>query len=86
MPPTGRRPALVLSPQSYNGTVGLAIFCPVTNQVKGYPFEVALPFGSTTRSRFHRHGMFAQYELAYVEEWHGSPVLSPATGTVRAPA
>lgn len=39
----GRRPALVLSPASYNGKVGLAICCPITNQTKGYPFEVALP-------------------------------------------
>jgi mRNA interferase MazF len=36
----GRRPALVLSPKQYNGRVGLAIFCPLTSQVKGYPFEV----------------------------------------------
>ena len=41
----GRRPALVLSPESYNGRVGLAIFCPVTSQAKGYPFEVGLPSG-----------------------------------------
>jgi len=39
----GRRPAVVLSPQSYNDKVGLAIFCPVTNQIKGYPFEVIIP-------------------------------------------
>lgn len=39
----GRRPALVVSPQAYNRRVGLALFCPVTSQVKGYPFEVALP-------------------------------------------
>ena len=39
----GRRPAVVLSPQVYNQKVGLAIFCPITNQIKGYPFEVALP-------------------------------------------
>lgn len=38
----GKRPALVLSPRSYNEKVGLAIFCPVTSQVKGYPFEVLL--------------------------------------------
>jgi mRNA interferase MazF len=37
-----RRPALVLSPRSYNEKVGLAICCPVTSQVKGYPFEVLL--------------------------------------------
>ncbi len=41
----GRRPAVVLSPEAYNGRVGLAIFCPITNQVKGYPFEVAIPPG-----------------------------------------
>ena len=41
----GRRPALVLSPKAYNGKVGLAILCPVTSQVKGYPFEVGIPDG-----------------------------------------
>jgi len=41
----GRRPALVLSPAAYNGKVGLAILCPITSQVKGYPFEVRLPDG-----------------------------------------
>jgi mRNA interferase MazF len=39
----GRRPALVLSPIEYNKRVGLALLCPVTSKVKGYPFEVALP-------------------------------------------
>jgi mRNA interferase MazF len=42
----GRRPALVLSPASYNGKVGLAILCPVTSRAKGYPFEVVLPAGT----------------------------------------
>lgn len=41
----GRRPALVLSPATYNGNVGLAVFCPITNQIKGYPFEVLIPTG-----------------------------------------
>lgn len=36
----GRRPALTLSPKAYNQKVGLGIFCPVTRQEKGYPFEV----------------------------------------------
>ena len=39
---SGRRPAVVLSPRAYNGRTGLAIFCPVTNQIKDYPFEVVL--------------------------------------------
>lgn len=41
----GRRPALVVSPIEYNRRVGLALFCPITSQVKGYPFEVPLPKG-----------------------------------------
>jgi len=41
----GRRPAFVLSPGPYNERVGLALCCPVTSQVKGYPFEVAVPAG-----------------------------------------
>lgn len=41
----GMRPALVISPRAYNKKVGLALFCPVTSQVKGYPFEVLLPTG-----------------------------------------
>jgi mRNA interferase MazF len=41
----GRRPALVLSPSAYNGKVGLALCCPITSRVKGYPFEVAVPKG-----------------------------------------
>ena len=40
---TGRRPALVISPTTYNERVGLAIVCPITTQAKGYPFEVPLP-------------------------------------------
>ena len=42
---SGRRPALVLSPAAYNGKVGLAILCPITSRVKGYPFEVRVPEG-----------------------------------------
>ena len=36
----GRRPALVISPASYNGRTGLMVCCPMTTQIKGYPFEV----------------------------------------------
>ncbi len=41
----GRRPALVVSPKAYNRKVGLALVCPITSRVKGYPFEVELPEG-----------------------------------------
>jgi mRNA interferase MazF len=39
----GHRPAVVLSPRTYNHKSSLALFCPVTTRIKGYPFEVALP-------------------------------------------
>jgi mRNA interferase MazF len=39
----GRRPAIVLSPRLYNQRAGLCLACPVTSQVKGYPFEVRIP-------------------------------------------
>ena len=44
----GHRPALVISPRSYNQRVGLALVCPITSRRKGYPFEVALPEGMET--------------------------------------
>jgi len=39
----GRRPAVVLSPLSYNSKTDLAILCPITNRAKGYPYEVPIP-------------------------------------------
>ncbi|MDA8092881.1 MAG: endoribonuclease MazF [Betaproteobacteria bacterium] len=45
---SGRRPALVLSTKGYNGKTNLAVVCPITNKVKGYPFEVLLPEGPVT--------------------------------------
>ncbi len=41
----GHRPALIVSPASYNRRVSLAVCCPLTSQVKGYPFDVVLPKG-----------------------------------------
>jgi len=39
----GHRPALVVSPSAYNGKTGLMLCCPMTTQIKGYPFEVPIP-------------------------------------------
>jgi len=41
----GWRPALVISPRLYNEASSLALFCPITSRIKGYPFEVLLPEG-----------------------------------------
>ena len=42
---SGHRPALVLSPRTYNRRTGLFLACPITSKSKGYPFEVAIPDG-----------------------------------------
>ena len=46
----GRRPALVISPKSYNRKTGLCVLCPATRQAKAYAFEVGIsnPDGSTS--------------------------------------
>ena len=44
---SGRRPALVLSDQAYNDVSGRALVAPITSRARGWPFEVALPPGSS---------------------------------------
>lgn len=44
----GRRPAVVLSPKAYNAKAGLLVCVPVTNSIKGYPFEVVLNSADVT--------------------------------------
>lgn len=39
----GKRPALVISPEAYNTKTSLLLACPITSQIKGYPFEVKIP-------------------------------------------
>lgn len=45
----GWRPAIVLSPQSYNAAAGLCVICPITSRVRDYPFEALLPEGAGIR-------------------------------------
>lgn len=45
----GRRPALVLSPRTYDQKTGYVLVCPITSRIKGYPFEVILPEGLPIR-------------------------------------
>jgi mRNA interferase MazF len=59
-----RRPAVVVSPASYNKKVGLALLCPVTSQVKGYPFEALIPAGSKIG------GLVLSYQVKCLD-WRG---------------
>lgn len=43
-----RRPGLVISPKAFNQKTGFALVCPITNQEKGYPFEVPITGANTT--------------------------------------
>lgn len=43
----GKRPALVLSPASYNAKTSLLLACAMTLEIKGYPFEVLFPDGKS---------------------------------------
>ncbi|MFM8333866.1 MAG: endoribonuclease MazF, partial [Candidatus Methylumidiphilus sp.] len=51
----GRRSAVVLSPQDYNSRAGLLVCVPVTSQIKGYPFEVALTGGGASGAALADH-------------------------------
>jgi mRNA interferase MazF len=44
----GRRLALIVSPAAYNGKTNLCLACPITNNKKGYPFEVVIPNGGSS--------------------------------------
>ena len=73
----GRRPAVVLSPSAYNAKVGLALLCPITSQVKGYPFEVILPPGLAVQS--------AMRIAAFFGHPKGKPTRAYPTGCCRIP-
>jgi len=59
----GKRPAFVVSPGVYNKKVGLALLCPVTSQIKGYPFEILIPDG------YGIHGVILSDQLKSLD-WH----------------
>lgn len=44
----GFRPCIVLSDTRFNTVLGLSVVAPITNQKKGYPFEVGLKDGMST--------------------------------------
>jgi mRNA interferase MazF len=75
----GHRPAVVLSPAAYNTKTSLMLCCPMTSQLKGYPFEVVVagPVPSAVladqvksldwrKRRAKRKGTIAASELAEV--------------------
>jgi mRNA interferase MazF len=75
----GHRPAVVLSPASYNAKTSLMVCCPMTAQIKNYPFEVVVAGESPgavladqiksldwRKRRARRKGMISADELADV--------------------
>jgi mRNA interferase MazF len=75
----GHRPAVVLSPSAYNAKTSLMICCPMTSQIKNYPFEVRIAGASPSavladqvksldwrKRRARRKGTISAAELAEV--------------------
>lgn len=75
----GHRPAVVLSPAAYNAKTSLMLCCPMTTQIKSYPFEVRIGSRVPTvvladqvksldwrRRRARRRGAVANSELAEI--------------------
>jgi mRNA interferase MazF len=75
----GHRPAVVLSPAVYNAKTSLMVCCPMTTQIKNYPFEVVIagPTPSAVladqvksldwrKRRARRQGMISAAQLADV--------------------
>ncbi len=75
----GHRPAVVLSPAAYNAKTGLMVCCPMTTQIKNYPFEVVVAGDSPSamladqvksldwrKRRARRKGIISPAELADV--------------------
>ena len=75
----GHRPAVVLSPASYNAKTSLMVCCQMTTQIKNYPFEVVIAGASPSavladqvksldwrKRRAKRKGMISAAELAEV--------------------
>ena len=75
----GHRPAVVLSPAAYNAKTSLMVCCPMTTQIKNYPFEVMVAGARPSavladqvksldwrKRRAKRKGMISPAELAEV--------------------
>ena len=75
----GHRPAVVLSPAAYNAKTSLMVCCPMTTQIKNYPFEVIVAGDSPSavladqvksldwrKRRARRKGIISPAELADV--------------------
>ncbi|HXA77486.1 MAG TPA: endoribonuclease MazF [Candidatus Acidoferrales bacterium] len=75
----GHRPAVVLSPAAYNAKTSLMLCCPMTTQIKNYPFEVLISGGDPSavladqvksldwrKRRARRKGTISAAELAEV--------------------
>src|SRR5271167_550394 len=75
----GHRPAVVLSPAAYNQKTSLMVCCPMTTQIKNYPFEVVIAGATLSavladqvksldwrKRRARRKGTIAAVEIAEV--------------------
>lgn len=62
----GKRPAIVITPSSYNKKTFMAIVCPITTKTKGYPFEVTINSSSVNG--------FALVDQLKAIDWHAKKI------------
>lgn len=59
----GFRPALIITQKQFNQATRLALACPITSQIKGFPLEVVLPDGLITS------GVILVFQVKTID-WH----------------
>ena len=74
----GKRPAIVISPLSYNEKSGIALICPITSKAKNYPFEIFVNEGKIK-------GVILADQIKSVDwkERHAKFVAQASTQTIR---
>lgn len=78
----GHRPALVVSPASYNGKTGLMVCCPMSTKVKGYPFEVVLEIDGVVGAVLSDQVKSLDWKTRRARKWAAAP--DPVMTHVRA--
>ncbi len=69
------RPALVVSPARYNGKTGLMVFCPMSTQVKGHPFEVVFDIDGVPGAVLSDQAKSLDWKICYANKKAVAPTL-----------
>ena len=74
----GHRPALVISPASYNGKAGLMVCCPMSTKIKGHPFEVVFEIDGTACAALSDQVKSLDWRICHAKKKATAPTLAMA--------